>query len=100
MCASIHINYTLNAPSGKTKPLFGITRPTSTARRGLRATSTPQLLVDIARDNVTALEADELATCIDERRFEDAVVADREIGEQANVDAILTLFANAQKLES
>ena len=47
-----------------------------------------------------ALDADELASCIDERRFEDAVAADYELGQQAGVDGTPSLFVNGQKLES
>ncbi len=64
------------------------------------AWATPELLVDLAREYVPALDADELASCIDERRFEDAVAADYELGQQAGVDATPTLFVNGQKLES
>ena len=64
------------------------------------AWATPELLVDLAREYVPALDADELASCIDERRFEDAVAADYELGQQAGVDATPTVFVNGQKLES
>lgn len=64
------------------------------------AWATPELLVDLAREYVPALDADELAGCIDERRFEDAVAADYELGQQAGVDATPTVFVNGQKLES
>jgi Protein-disulfide isomerase len=62
--------------------------------------ATPQLLVDLARENVPALDADELANCIDERRHEDTVVEDYEIGQQAGVSGTPSLFVNGQKLES
>lgn len=62
--------------------------------------ATPELLVDIAREYVPALNADELASCIAERRYEAEVVADRELGQQAGVDATPTVFVNGQKLES
>jgi protein-disulfide isomerase len=62
--------------------------------------ATPELLVDLAREYVPALDADALAQCIDERRYEDAVAADREIGDQAGVDGTPSLFVNGQKLES
>lgn len=62
--------------------------------------ATPELLVDLAREYVPALDADALASCIDERRHEDAVAADYELGQQAGVDATPTVFVNGQKLES
>lgn len=62
--------------------------------------ATPELLVDLAREYVPALDADELASCIDERRYEDAVAVDREIGNQAGVDGTPSLFVDGQKLES
>ena len=62
--------------------------------------ATPELLVNLAREYVPALDADALAQCIDERRYEDAVATDYEIGQQAGVNATPTLFVNGQKLES
>ena len=62
--------------------------------------ATPDHLVNLARENVPALDADALAACIEERRFENAVAADYELGQRAGVDATPTLFVNGQKLES
>ena len=62
--------------------------------------ATPELLVELAREYVPALDADALAQCIDEGSFEDAVAADYELGQQAGVAATPTVFVNGQKLES
>lgn len=94
-----------SARTGRMKRLFGTTRPTSTVIYRAQGSeseewATPQHLVDLSGENVPALDADELASCADERRYEDAVAEDYEIGDQAGVDGTRSLFVKGQKLES
>ena len=62
--------------------------------------ATPEVLVNLARENVPELDPAALSACIQERRHEDAVTADREAGQAAMVDATPTIFVNDNKLES
>jgi protein-disulfide isomerase len=65
-----------------------------------REWATPARLTEIARANVPALDADELEACITERRYEDAVRADREMGQRAGVQGTPTVFVNGERVEN
>lgn len=60
--------------------------------------ATPARLADIARNNVPALDADELQTCIQEERYADAVQADREMGNRVGVGGTPTVFVDGVAL--
>lgn len=62
--------------------------------------ATPERLTEIAREFVPELDADELQTCIEERRYEDAVMADRELGERVGVTGTPSVYVNGRRLES
>lgn len=62
--------------------------------------ATPERLTQIAREFVPELDADELQTCIEERRYEDAVMADRELGERVGVTGTPSVYVNGERLES
>ena len=62
--------------------------------------ATPRLLVDVARDYVPELDPEALATCIEERRYEDEVRQDADIARAAGVGGTPTLFVNGEQLES
>lgn len=62
--------------------------------------ATPEFLTQIARDFVPELDADELQTCIEERRYAANVTADRELGERVGVTGTPSVYVNGEKLES
>jgi protein-disulfide isomerase len=62
--------------------------------------ATPARLADIARNNVPALDADELRACTEEERYADVIRADRELGNRAGVRGTPTVLVNGVALDS
>ena len=60
--------------------------------------ATPQRLVQLAREYVPDIDADQLAECLDERRYEDEVLQDRRTAEAAGATGTPTVFVDGEKL--
>jgi protein-disulfide isomerase len=61
--------------------------------------ATPDKMVELAKTYVPDIDADELKTCIEEKRFADRVQQDRDMGVTAGVQGTPSIFINGQKLE-
>lgn len=60
--------------------------------------ATPALLVDVAEEYVPDIDSEELAECIDDRRYEDEVARDRETAQASGATGTPTVFVNGTKL--
>ncbi len=61
--------------------------------------ATPELLTSLARQNLPSVDADELRTCIDERRYADRVEAESRMGSAAGVNSTPSVYVNGEKVE-
>ncbi len=62
--------------------------------------ATSDKMVELAKTYVPDLNADELKTCIDEKRYADDIQKDRDMGITAGVQGTPSIFINGQKLET
>lgn len=62
--------------------------------------ATPERLVEIAAQYVPSLDSEALRTCIEERRYEDEVAADKAMGNSIGVNATPSAVVNGELLES
>ncbi len=62
--------------------------------------ATSDKMVELAKTYVPDINADELKTCIDEKRYADDIQKDRDMGITAGVQGTPSIFINGQKLES
>lgn len=60
--------------------------------------ATPARLVDVANEYVPDIDTEELSQCIDERRYEDEVVRDREIAQASGATGTPAVFVNGEML--
>ena len=60
--------------------------------------ATPERLVQLAREYVPDIDAQELEECIDERRYEDEVLQDRQTAQAAGATGTPTVFVDGERL--
>ena len=60
--------------------------------------ATSDKMVELAKTYVPDLNADELKTCIEEKRYTDDIQKDRDMGITAGVQGTPSIFINGQKL--
>jgi protein-disulfide isomerase len=65
-----------------------------------QAWATPARLTELAREYVPDINADDLKTCIDENRYEEAVQNDLEMGTAVGVRGTPSLFVNGARVEN
>lgn len=63
------------------------------------AWATPAFLADVARDNLPALDADALQSCIEDETYAEQVASEREMGNAAGVQGTPSVFVNGERLE-
>jgi protein-disulfide isomerase len=61
--------------------------------------ATPEKMVELAKTYVPDINADELKTCLEEKRYADDIQKDRDMGETAGVQGTPSLFVNGKKVE-
>ncbi|MGL4611500.1 MAG: thioredoxin domain-containing protein [Trueperaceae bacterium] len=62
--------------------------------------ATSEKMLELARTYVPDVNADELETCLDEKRHDDKIKADKAMGEAIGVSGTPTLFINGEKFET
>lgn len=64
------------------------------------AWATPTFLADIARNNLPAIDADALQSCIEDETYAEQVAADRDMGNAAGVQGTPAVYVNGELQES
>lgn len=61
--------------------------------------ATPAFLTDIARNNLPAVDADALQSCIEDETYAERVASEREMGTAAGVQGTPSVFVNGERVE-
>ncbi len=64
-----------------------------------QAWATPAFLTDIARNNLPAIDADALQSCIEDETYAERVAAEREMGTAAGVQGTPSVFVAGERVE-
>jgi protein-disulfide isomerase len=61
--------------------------------------ATPEKMIDLAKTYVPDINADDLKTCLEEKRYATDIQKDRDMGVTAGVQGTPSLFVNGKKIE-